>query len=67
MWRVYKRTRKDEGYTNVKESLNAATTEIRQFKRSYEHKFACNIKNDSKSLFTHMSGVNKQYETRLDH
>ena len=37
MWR---RTRKNEDYANYKEALNAATTEIRQFKR----KLACNIK-----------------------
>ena len=29
MWRVYRRTRKDEDYTNYKEAVNAATTEIR--------------------------------------
>ena len=33
---------------NYKEALNAATTEIRQSKRSYEQKLACNIKNDKK-------------------
>ena len=36
MWRVYRRTRKDEDYAKYKEALNAATTEIRQSKRSYE-------------------------------
>ena len=35
MWRVYRRTRKDEDYANYKEALNAVTTEIRQSKRSY--------------------------------
>ena len=44
MWRVYRRTRKDEDYAKYKEALNAATTEIRQSKRSYEQKLACNIK-----------------------
>ena len=44
MWRVYRRTRKEEDYVNYKEALNAATTEIRQSKRSYEQKLACNIK-----------------------
>ena len=34
MWRVYRRTRKEEDYANYKEALNAATTEIRQSKRS---------------------------------
>ena len=50
MWRVYRHTRKDEDYANYKEALNEATTEIRQSKRSYEKKLACNIKNDSKSF-----------------
>ena len=48
-----------------KEALNAATTEIRQSKRSYEQKLACNIKNDSKSFYAYV-GVNKTYKTRLD-
>ena len=43
MWKVYMRSRKDEDYTNYKEVLNAATTEIRQTKISYEHKLASNI------------------------
>ena len=40
MWMVYRRTRKDEDYTNYKEALNTATNEIRQSKRSYEQKLA---------------------------
>ena len=36
------------------EALNAATTEIRQSKRSYEQKLACNIKNDSKSFYAYV-------------
>ena len=44
MWRVYRRTRKDEDYANYKEALNAETIEIRQSKRRYEQKLACNIK-----------------------
>ena len=44
MWRVYRRTRKEEDYANYKEALNAATTEIRQSTRSYEQKLASNIK-----------------------
>ena len=43
MWRVYRRTRKDEDYTNYIEALNEATNEIRQPKRSYEQKCACNV------------------------
>ena len=54
MWIVYRRTRKDEDYANYKEALNAATTEIRQSKRSYEQKQACNIKNDSKNCYAYV-------------
>ena len=54
MWRVYRRTRKEEDYANYKEALSAATTEIRQYKRSYEQKLACNIKNDSKSFYVYV-------------
>ena len=54
MWRVYRCTRKDEDYSKYKEALNAATTEIRQSKRSYEQKLACNIKNDSKSFYAYV-------------
>ena len=54
MWRVYRRIRKEEDYAKYKEALNAATTEIRQSKRSYEQKLACNIKNDSKSFYAYV-------------
>ena len=30
IWRVYRRTRKDEDYANYKKALNLATTEIRK-------------------------------------
>ena len=53
MWRVYRRTRKDEDYTNYEEALSATTNEIKQSKRSYEQKLACNIKNDSKSFYAY--------------
>ena len=43
MWRVYRRTRKDEDFANYKEALNASTKEIQHSKRSYEQ-LACNIK-----------------------
>ena len=36
MWRVYRRTRKDEDYANYKEALNLATTEIRKSKRTFK-------------------------------
>ena len=55
---VYRRTRKNENNTNDKEALNAATTEIRQSKRRYKQKRACNIKNDSKSFYAYVR--NKQ-------
>ena len=54
MWRVYRRTRKEEDYAKYKEALNAATTEIRQSKRSYEQKLACNIKNGRKSFYAYV-------------
>ena len=54
MWRVYRRTTKDVDYVNYKEALNAAKTKIRQSKRSYEQKLACNIKNDRKSLYAYV-------------
>ena len=64
MWRVYRRTRKEEDNAIYKEALNAATTEIRQSKRSYEQKLACNIKNDSNSFYAYVRS--KQNKTRLD-
>ena len=54
MWRVYRRTRKDEDYANYKQALSAAATEIRQSKRSYEQKLACDIKNYSKSFYAYV-------------
>ena len=36
MWRIYRRTRNDEDYTNYKEALNLATTEIRKPKRTFD-------------------------------
>ena len=51
MCMVYKRTRKDEDYANYKVALNAATTEIRQSKRSHQQKLARNIKSVSKSFY----------------
>ena len=55
MWRVYRRTRKDEDYANYKEALNLATTEIRKSKR----KLAGNIKNDSKCLYAYERSKHK--------
>ena len=39
---------------NYKEALNAAMTEIRQCKRSYEQKLACNINNYSNSFYAYV-------------
>ena len=66
MWRVYRRTGKDEDYANYKEALNATTTEIRQSKKSYQQKLECKIKKIIARVFMHMSGVNKTYDTRSD-
>ena len=44
MWRVYRRTRKDEDYSNYKEALNLATAEIRKFKITFKKELAGNIK-----------------------
>ena len=38
MWRVYKRTGKDNDYDAYREALNAATNEVRKSKRNFEHK-----------------------------
>ena len=50
MWRVYRRTRKDEDYANYTEALNLATTQIRKSKRTFEKKLAGNTKNYRKSF-----------------
>ena len=44
MWKVYRRTRKDEDYANYNEALNLATAKIRKSKRNFENKLAGNIK-----------------------
>ena len=59
MWRVYRRTRKDEDYANYKEALNLATTEITKSKRTFEKKMAGNIKNDSKSFYAYVRSKQK--------
>ena len=59
MWRVYRRTRKDEDYANYKEALNLATTEIRKSKRTFEKKLAGNKKNDSKSCHAYVRSKQK--------
>ena len=54
MWRVYKRTGKDQDYVVYKEALNAATNEVRKSKRNFELKLAQNIKSDSKSFYANV-------------
>ena len=59
MWRVYRRTGKNEDYANYKEALNLATTEIRKSKRTFEKKLAGNIKNESKSFYAYVRSKQK--------
>ena len=59
LWRVYKHTRNIEDYTNYKEALNLAITEIRKSKRTFEKKLAGNIKNDSKSFYAYVRSKQK--------
>ena len=59
MWRVYRRTGKDEDYANYKEALNLATTEIRKSKRTFEKKLTGNIKNYSKSFYAYVRSKQK--------
>ena len=54
MWRVYKHTGNDKYYDAYKEALHAATNEVRKSKRNCEHKFAQNIKSDSKSFHAYV-------------
>ena len=54
MWQVYKHTGKDKDYEVYKEALNAATNEVRNSKRNYEHKSAQHIKSDSKSFYAYV-------------
>ena len=56
LWRVYKHTGNVEDYTNYKEALNLATTEIRKYKRTFEQRV---------SML--MQGVNRKFEIRSDH
>ena len=64
LWRVYKYTGNVEDYTNYKEALNLATTEIGTSKRSFENKLAGNVKNDRKSFYAYVKG---KFEIRSDH
>ena len=59
LWKVFKHTGNVEDYTNYKEALNLATTEIRKSKRAFEQKLAGNIKNDSKSFYAYVRSKQK--------
>ena len=54
MWRVYKHTGKDQDYVVYKDTLNAATNEVRKSKRNFELKLAQNIKSESKSFYAYV-------------
>ena len=58
-WRIYKHTGNVEDYTNYKEALNLATTEIRKSNRTFEQKLAGNIKNYSKSFHAYVRSKQK--------
>ena len=59
LWRIYKHTGNVEDYTNYKEALNLATTEIIKFKRTFDKKFAGNIKNYRKSFYAYVKSKQK--------
>ena len=59
LWRVYKHTGNEEDYTNYKEALNHATTEIRKSNRTFEKKLAGNIKKYSKSFYVYVRSRHK--------
>ena len=59
MWRVYRHTGNDASYKNYKEALNQATTGIRNSNRSYEKKFAVNLKYDSKTFYAYVRSKQK--------
>ena len=56
---VYKHTGNVEDYTNYKEALNLATTEIRKSKRTFEQILARNIKNDSTIFYAYVRSKQK--------
>ena len=53
MWRVCKHTGNYKDYDAYKEALNAATNEVRKYKRNFEHKLAQTIKSDSKIFYAY--------------
>ena len=56
---VYKHTGNVDNYTNYKEALNLATTEIRKSKRALKKILAGNIKNYSKSFYAYVRSKQK--------
>ena len=64
---VYKHIGNVEDYTNYKEALSLATTEIRKSKRALENKFAGNIKKITTRVSMLMQGVNRKLEIKSDH
>ena len=54
MWKTNRHNGSEEDYAIYKIALNQATAEIRNSKRSYEQKFAFDIKHDSKSCFAYV-------------
>ena len=54
MWRVYKHTGTDKDYYAYKEALNAATNEVRKYKRNFVHNLAQHIKSDNKSFYAYV-------------
>ena len=59
LWGVYKHTGNIEDYTNYKEALDLATTEIIKSKRTIEQKLTGNIRNDSKSFYAYVRTIQK--------
>ena len=58
MWRIC-RNAGNIDYNNYKEALNLATAEMRKSKRSFEQKFANDIKKDSKSFYAYVRSKQK--------
>ena len=64
MWKTYRHTGSEADYAIYKEALNQATAGIRNSKKSYEQKFAFNIKHDSKSFYAYVMEVNRKFRIR---
>ena len=62
MWKTYRHTGSEEDYTIYKEALIQATAEMRHSRRSYEHKFAFNIKHDRKRFYAYVGSKQKDQD-----